>query len=173
MVREDPPAEPDIRFRELYDRHSRAVFLAALRVAGNPADAEDVLQTVFLRVFDRELMLAPEQAGAYLRRAAVNASIDLLRHKKIRPETATDGGREYLQDAGLRLAESEEDNFALKQRLRAAISRLSPENAELFTLCYIEGYSYDELADLLQIERGTVGSRLHRIRAALQQELSD
>ena len=173
MVREDPPAEPDLRFRELYDRHSRAVFLAALRVTGNPADAEDVLQTVFLRVFDRELMLAPEQSSAYLRRAAVNASIDLLRYKKIRPETATDGGKEYLQDTGLRVAESQEDNFALKQRLRAALARLSPENAELITLCYLEGYSYDELADLLQIERGTVGSRLHRIRAALKQELSD
>ena len=57
MVRENPPAEPSPGFRELYDRHSRAVFLAALRVTGNPADAEDVLQTVFLRVFDRQLEL--------------------------------------------------------------------------------------------------------------------
>ena len=173
MVREDPPAEPGLGFRELYDRHSRAVFLAALRVTGNAADAEDVLQTVFLRVFDRQLELDPERSSAYLRRAAVNASIDLLRHRKTRPETPTDGGREYLQDAGLRVAESGEDDFSLKQRLRAAITRLSPENAELFILCYLEGYSYDELADLLQVERGTVGSRLHRIRAALQEELSD
>jgi len=174
MVREEPPAAPELGFRDLYERYSHAVFVAALRVTGNPADAEDVLQTVFLRVFDGKLTLdATRSPGAYLRRAAVNASIDLLRRKKSRPETATDGGREYLQDAGLRLAESEEDSFSLKQRLRAALTRLSPENAELFILCYLEGYSYDELADLLQIERGTVGSRLHRIRAALQEELSD
>ena len=173
MVREGTPEKPELGFRELYDRHSRAVYLTALRVMGNPADAEDVLQTVFLRVFDGKRTLDPDSSRGYLRRAAVNASIDLLRKKKARPEIATDGGKEYLQDVGLRLAESEEDSYSLKQRLRAALTRLPPEKAELFTLCYLEGYSYDELAELLQMERSTIGSRLHRIRAALKEELSD
>jgi RNA polymerase sigma-70 factor (ECF subfamily) len=61
----------------------------------------------------------------------------------------------------------------LRERLREALARLPPENAELFVLCYLEGYSYDELADMLQMERGTVGSRLHRIRATLQKDLGD
>jgi RNA polymerase sigma-70 factor (ECF subfamily) len=174
MVIEEPPSEPTLGFRDLYDRYSRDVYLAALRVTGNPADAEDVLQTVFLRVFDGKLRLDAAWApGAYLRRAAVNASIDLLRKKKSRPETEIDERRHHTDDTGLRLARSEEGALLLKERLRAALTRLSPERAEMFVLCYVEGYSYDELADLLQVERGTVGSRLHRIRAVLQEELSD
>jgi len=174
MVTEEHTSEPTLGFRDLYDRHSRNVYLAALRVTGNPADAEDVLQTVFLRVFDGKLRLDAAWApGAYLRRAAVNASIDLLRKKKSRPETEIDESRHHTDDPGLRLARSEEGTLLLKERLRAALTRLSPERAELFVLCYVEGYSYDELADLLQVERGTVGSRLHRIRAVLQEELSD
>ena len=174
MVTEERPAKPVLGFRQLYDTHARDVFLAALRVTGNPADAEDVLQTVFLRVFNGKLLLdATWSPGAYLRRAAVNASIDLRRRKKSRPETEIDERSGHPERAGLRLAESEESTFVLKERLRAALARLSPENAELFVLCYLEGYSYDELADMLQIERGTVGSRLHRIRAALQKDLSD
>ena len=53
-----------------------------------------------------------------------------------------------------------------------AIAKLPPEDAQLIVLCYLEGYSYDELAEQFQVERGTVGSRLHRIRAVLQKHLS-
>ena len=116
---------------------------------------------------------ASRSPGAYLRRSAVNASIDLLRRKKSRPETEIDERVDHTGRAGLRLAESEESALLLKERLRAALARLSAEHAELFVLCYLEGYSYDELADMLQMERGTVGSRLHRIRAALQEDLND
>ena len=75
-------------FNELYERHYEAVFRAALRVTGNPADAEDVLQTVFLRVLARSEGLsrstddaAAERPSAYFRRAAVNAAVDLLRRE--------------------------------------------------------------------------------------------
>ena len=133
-----------------------------------------MLQTVFLRIFATELALdATRNPGAYLRRAAVNASIDLLRRKKSRPETEIDEGRAHAEHAGLRLAKSGDSTPLLKERLRAALARLSSDRAELFVLCYVEGYSYDELADMLNLERGTVGSRLHRIRAALKEDLSN
>jgi len=60
-------------FAELYERHYEAVFRAALRVTGRPADAEDVLQTVFLRVLARAGDVDVAQPTAYLRRAAVNS----------------------------------------------------------------------------------------------------
>ena len=174
FVTEEPDVKPTLGFRELYDAHSRDVYVAALRVTGNPADAEDVLQTVFLRVYDTKLTLDATRApGSYLRRAAVNAAIDVLRSRKSRPETKIDEQRAYPERGGLRVAPSAEKTLLDKERLRAALARLSPERAELFVLCYLEGYSYDELADMLNIERGTVGSRLHRIRAALQEDLSD
>ena len=76
-------------FAELYERHYEAVFRAALRVTGNPADAEDVLQTVFVRVLARggdvEDVALP---AAYFRRAAVNAAVDVLRRRELHAESA-------------------------------------------------------------------------------------
>jgi len=167
------PTARSTEFRELYDSHSESVYLTALRVTGNPADAEDVLQTVFLKLLDRDLSLDTAWApGAYLRRSAANAAIDVLRRKKSRRETDIDEGGETPRLLRAVTDEAREEKFAMQERLRAAMGSLSAENAELFVLCYIEGYSYDELAEMLQIERGTVGSRLNRIKAALQKELS-
>ena len=167
-----PPTQI-LAFRDLYEEHSESVYYTALRVTGNPSDAEDVLQTVFLRLLDRERALdGARSPGAYLRRAAANAAIDLLRRKKSRRESDIENigesrpGLHAVPD-GVR-----EETVLLKKRLRAALARLSPANAELFVLCHLEGYSYDELAELFDVERGTIGSRLHRIRAALKQELS-
>src|SRR5690349_22663605 len=78
-------------FAELYERHYEAVYRAALRVTGRPADAEDVLQTVFLRVIAlSEHDEAARRPAAYFRRAAVNAAVDLLRRRAVHAETAYD-----------------------------------------------------------------------------------
>src|SRR3954462_14480341 len=76
---------------ELYERHAEAVFRTALRVTGRAADAEDVLQTVFLRVLSqRDDDEAARRPAAYFRRAAVNAAVDLLRRRTVQGETAYD-----------------------------------------------------------------------------------
>ena len=79
---------PRAGFAGLYQRHYGAVFRAALRVTGNPADAEDVLQTVFLRVLARGADDA--LPAAYFRRAAVNAAVDVLRRRNLHAESAYD-----------------------------------------------------------------------------------
>jgi len=166
-----PTKTPD--FRTLYEEHSESVYYTALRVTGNSADAEDVLQTVFTKLLDGGPALdAAWSPGAYLRRAAANAAIDLLRRRKTRRESDVGDVREPELDYIGSREEAHDDSVALKKRLRDALARLPAENAELFVLCYLEGYSYDELAEMLRIERGTVGSRLHRIKAALQKDLS-
>ena len=150
---------------ELYQEHSATVFKTALRVTGNAADAEDVLQTVFLRILDHQLVLNPVLSPEhYLRRAATNASIDLLRRKAARPETEFEDRLRY---------DSKENTLLLKERLRRALAKQPPENAELFVMCYLEGYSYAELAEQYQLEPGTVASRLHRIRAAIKKDLGE
>ncbi len=155
---------PSPRFQDLYQRYSETVYRTALRVTGNPADAEDVLQTVFLRVFDSQLTLDPLWSPErYLRRAATNASIDVIRRR------ASQDATELQDDRGHGARES---TVLLQEQLRRALAKLPPESAEMFVLCYLEGYSYDELADQFQMERGTVASRLHRARAALQKDLS-
>ena len=152
-------------FHDLYKQYSVAVFRTALRVTGNAADAEDVLQNVFLRILDHRL--APDPGGSpehYLRRAATNASIDLLRRKSTQSESVLEERRDYG---------SKESTVLLKERIRRALAKLPEDQAELFVLRHLEGYSYDELAEHLQVERGTIASRLHRIRAVLQKDLSE
>jgi RNA polymerase sigma-70 factor (ECF subfamily) len=150
-------------FAELYERHYEAVFRAALRVTGNPADAEDVLQTVFLRVLARgeevEELATP---AAYFRRAAVNAAVDVLRRRELRADSVYDDSAPHA---------AVQSPLLLKERLRRAIGALETEDASLFLLRHVEGLSNEELAGLFQIERNNVAVRLHRIRVRLQAEM--
>jgi RNA polymerase sigma-70 factor (ECF subfamily) len=147
----------------LYERHYEAVFRAAFRVTGSAADAEDVLQTVFLRVLSQS---AHEETGrrpkAYFRRAAVNAAVDLLRRRGVRAETDYD---DHAPHAAV------EPAWLLKEQLRRAIATLDRDDAALFLLRYVEGLSNQELADEFQLEKNNVAVRLHRIRLRLQAEM--
>jgi RNA polymerase sigma-70 factor (ECF subfamily) len=150
-------------FAELYERHYEAVFRAALRVTGSPADAEDVLQTVFLRVLSRSE--DDEAAGlpaGYFRRAAVNAAVDLLRRRAVHAESAYD---DRAPHAAVR------PPSLLKEQLRRAIASLDRDDATLFLLRHVEGLSNDELAAMFQLEKNNVAVRLHRIRLRLQREM--
>ena len=150
-------------FAELYQNHYEAVFRAALRVTGNPADAEDVLQTVFLRALAQgkgadELALP----AAYFRRAAVNAAVDVLRRREIHAESGYD---ERASPIAVR------PRVLLKEQLRRAIATLDSDDASLFLLRHVEGLSIEELAGTFQIDKNNVSVRLHRIRQRLQAEM--
>ena len=148
-------------FQELYQQQSETVYRTALRITGNPADAEDVLQTVFLRILiQQERCELSSASAAYFRRAATNASIDVLRRRMAHAETP-------LDDIPSQAAR--ESSPLLKLRLRQAIGQLDTEDAELFLLKYVEGLSVAELAEQFGIGMGTVGSRLFRIREILKQ----
>jgi RNA polymerase sigma-70 factor (ECF subfamily) len=147
---------------ELYERHYETVFRAALRVTGNPADAEDVLQTVFVRVLARggdiqDVALPP----AYFRRAAVNAAVDVLRRRELRAESPPD-------DQALHAVQPP---LLLKEQLRRAIAALDCDDASLFLLRHVEGLSIEELAGMFELEKNNVTVRLHRIRQRLQAEM--
>jgi RNA polymerase sigma-70 factor (ECF subfamily) len=149
-------------FAELYERHYEAVFRAALRVTGNPADAEDVLQTVFVRVLSRAGDVEDvAQPAAYFRRAAVHAAVDVLRRRELHAESAVD-------EAALHAVQPP---LLLKEQLRRAIAALDSEDASLFLLRHVEGLSIDELAGMFEMEKNNVSVRLHRIRQRLQAEM--
>ena len=148
-------------FAELYERHYEAVFRAALRVTGNPADAEDVLQTVFVRALSRG-GADVAQPAAYFRRAAVNAAVDVLRRRELRADSVYDDSAPHA---------AVQSPVLLKERLRRAIAALDPEDASLFLLRHVEGLSNEELAGMFEIEKNNVAVRLHRIRQRLQAEM--
>jgi RNA polymerase sigma-70 factor (ECF subfamily) len=153
-------------FARLYERHYETVFRAALRVTGNPADAEDVLQTVFLRVLAR----GGDEAlpAAYFRRAAVNAAVDVLRRREFRAESLYEDGAPHL--AGGRSI-AVQPPLLLKEQLRRAIAVLDSDDASLFLLRHVEGLSIEELAGIFEMEKNNVAVRLHRIRRRLQVEM--
>lgn len=154
---------PSATFTELYQRYSDAVYYTALRVTGNPADAEDVLQTVFLRIFNQRNRLDPALTPErYFRRAATNAAVDILRRRTTRPEDQLD---ESLPHA------SHEGPALLKEQLRRAIARLEQSDAVMFLLRYVEGLSNGEVGELFGLEKTNVAVRLHRIRQTLQAEM--
>ena len=150
-------------FAALYERHYEAVFRAALRVTGSRADAEDVLQTVFLRVLSRsEDDEAANRPAAYFRRAAVNAAVDVLRRRAAHAETAYDDQAPHA---------AVERPMLLKEQLRRAVATLDTEDATLFLLRHVEGLSNEELAGEFQLEKNNIAVRLHRIRRRLQTEM--
>ena len=158
-------------FAELYERHYEAVFRTALRVTGNAADAEDVLQTVFLRALARRdevdgalpaLAAGSALTGAYFRRAAVNAAVDVLRRRQIRAASVYDDQAPHA---------AVEPHVLLKEQLRRAIAALDTDDATLFLLRHVEGLTNEELAEMFDIEKGNVAVRLHRIRQRLQAEM--
>ena len=150
-------------FAGLYERHYETVFRAALRVTGNPADAEDVLQTVFMRVLARREEVGDvAQPAAYFKRAAVNAAVDVLRRRDLHAESAYDDSAPLV---------AVQAPLLLKEQLRRAIAALESDDASLFLLRHIEGLSLEELAGMFKIEKNNVAVRLHRIRRRLQAEM--
>ena len=147
-----------------FEAHHALVFRTAYRITGNAADAEDVLQTIFLRLLGRPEGDPLENEESYLRRAAVNASLDLIRARREDHAADSDdlpsGGR--APDAG-----------ELRRALRRALGRLNPRSAEIFSLRFLEGFSNQEIARLLGISRVLVAVIVHRARRQLQHELRD
>jgi len=159
-------AIPDLldELEGLFQAHYRSVLGIAYRITGNAADAEDVLQTVFLRLAGRD-RAAPrlENSEGYLRRAAINASLDVLRARRAE-------GSVPLDDSQPGSGKPEPSD--LRDFLRRALAKLSPEAAEIFTLRFFEGHSNREISRLLGMSQVGVAVTLHRARRRLQKEIS-
>ncbi len=168
-----PGTAPPPMLEELFQTHHEKVFRAAYRVTGNASDAEDVLQTVFVRLLRREDAIdLSRSAGSYLHRAAVNAAVDLLRRRIRAGAVELDSVGDSLEDPGQPGPERRERGRELGQDLRRSLAALSPESAEIFTLRYFEGYGNKEIARLLGKSQTAVAVTLHRVRGRLQKELA-
>ena len=155
------PNTVDLMYRE----HHAMVFRTAYRITGNAQDAEDVLQTVFLRMVRREESAeAIELPENYLRRAATHAALDLVRAR--RTPAAVDMAR-LPASAGV----SRPDQGDLRDLLRQAVGELPERAAEIFTLRFFDGLSNPEIARALGVSPITVAVSLHRSRRILQKKL--
>jgi RNA polymerase sigma-70 factor (ECF subfamily) len=175
------PAGSLAGLESFWNDHSETIFRAAYRVTGSSADAEDVLQTVFLRLArraderDGDVDLDERQAGGYLHRSAVNAALDIVRSRQragwVPLEPATLSATEVHASTALD-PERDQANRELRANLRLAMARLSPRAAEIFALRYFEDLPNREIAKLLGVSQGLIAVLLHRTRARLRKELA-
>ena len=138
------------------------MFRTAYRLTGNAADAEDVLQTVFLRLLRRTQADVVDNEESYLRRAAINASLDVIRARQSNPT---------LELVDVPSNRSDTEATDLRQALARAISTLPQRSAEIFTLRFIEGLSNPEIARMLGISQVLVAVTVFRTRQQLRKEL--
>ena len=148
-------------FAALYHRHASAAFSAAYRLLGNAADAEDVVQELFLVLPKTLAGYEPGRGalGAWLRRVAVRLALMRMRTVRRRRET----------DAGSVATLLARDDSALERlSIEAALARLSEEQRTVFLLKEVEGYEHREIAALLDISVANSEVRLFRARQALR-----
>ena len=159
----------DSEIEQLYRDHHEMVLRTAYRITRDLGDAEDVLHGLFVRLMQREMPLGDDvNPGPYLHRAAVNAALDVLRRRKqLVPLDAVPPSGEAREESQSGLVSRAE----LAERLRAALTRLTPQAAEIFVLRHVEGYSNREIGRLLGISWGSVAVAVHRARRRLQDEL--
>ncbi|HEX4823689.1 MAG TPA: sigma-70 family RNA polymerase sigma factor [Candidatus Polarisedimenticolaceae bacterium] len=154
----------------LFEAHHERVYRVARRITGRAEDAEDVLQTVFLRIVRREdAPIRADEAASYFHRAATNASLDLIRRRRAARSESIDDADRFSDAAPSPEAQSRGDE--LQAKVREALAALSPRAAEIFVLRYFDGYGNREIARMLRTSWSTVAVTLHRTRAKLQKEL--
>ena len=164
----------DAQLEELFRVHGRDVFKTAFRVTGSESDAEDVVQTVFLRLLANRHAgrVRRDEAGAYLRRAATNAALDALRRRRTRAAVPLDDAPPDTLADSAPSAERQAGGAGLRRALRDGLARLNPRAAEAFVMRHLEGLTNGEVAEVLGTSAPVVAVTLHRARRSLQKHLT-
>jgi RNA polymerase sigma-70 factor (ECF subfamily) len=163
-------------FGVLVERYQRRVVGVALAISRNQDDAFELAQETFVRAFENLSRFESRSSfSTWLYRIAANLAIDFRRregrHYVLRGEEAEGELR--------RLPSAEGDSYGalrrseLSGRIRQALEQLTPEHRAVILLREVEGLSYDEISDTLNVPRGTVMSRLHYARSRLRAILQD
>ena len=148
-----------------------AVFRAAYRVTGNASDAEDALQTVFLRLLKRDAAAdAVENMPSFLRRAAVNAALDIVRSRQGIRNIPLDELEPVLAEPAHRRPDRLQASSEIRDWLRGALARLNPRIAQMFALRFFEGKDNPEIARLFNTTPGSVEVTISRTRDRLEKE---
>jgi RNA polymerase sigma-70 factor, ECF subfamily len=161
---------------ELYDRHCRLLFTLALRILRDRGEAEDVLQEVFLRVWDRAESYNPAlgSPAAWLVRIARNRAIDRFRAKAARADVNAPQLEASPAIPDGQLEASPEQHVAAletREQVQKALAALPAEQRLLIETAFFEGYTQSELAERFDLPLGTVKTRIRTGMQALRRAL--
>jgi RNA polymerase sigma-70 factor (ECF subfamily) len=171
-------------FRELVRRYERPVFSLLYRMVRDRALAEDLAQETFIKVLNGIKSYKPDfKFSSWIFKIANNAAIDHIRRKSL-DTLSLDGAPdaetpEAMRATAIQLAGKDETplqevvNRELGSAIERAIGRLRPEYRACILLRHVEGYSYEEIAETLDLPLGTVKTYIHRARNELRGYLED
>ena len=154
-------------WESLVREHGPLIYVTAKRILGHAADAEDVSQEVLIEAHRLGQSRQVRSWPGLLRRLTTCRAIDRLRQRKAHAPLAG-----TLRDAA---AGPEEAAMAreLTERLRQALTQLPPREAEVFCLRYFDDLSYEQIAELLDVQVGAVAAALHKARGRLEGLLTE
>ena len=170
-------AAPDVEsvalpsWDEIVRAHSARVYRLAYRLTGNQHDAEDLTQEVFVRVFRSLSSYTPGTFEGWLYRITTNLFLDGARRKqRIRFDGLPEDAHDRLPARTTGPAE-QVDSDVFDHDVHSALAALPEDFRAAVVLCDIEGMTYEEIAEVLDVKLGTVRSRIHRGRTMLRKHL--
>ncbi|KAF1086034.1 ECF RNA polymerase sigma factor SigW [Sporotomaculum syntrophicum] len=165
-------------FEQLVILYQDKIYMLCYQLSGNYADAQDLAQNVFIKAY-RALPGFRNEAdfGTWLHRIAVNLSINERRKRKPdvyldNPVQTAEGEMPRLVASDVEDPEIAYENKEFRNMVRNALQELSPEHRTVLVLREMQGYSYDEIATMLDCSLGTVKSRINRGRQSLKEKIT-
>lgn len=159
-------------WEEIARDHGRFLYTVAYRLTGNHEDAQDLVQDVLIRVERGLATYRPGSLEGWLSRITTNAFLDRVRARKRRPLDALPDDPERVLPTSA-AADEALANARLPDDVQAALLGLPEDYRAAVVLCDVVGFSYQEIADALDLPVGTVRSRIHRGRGRLREVLVD
>ena len=164
------PSDRVPTWEEVARSHGRFIYTVAYRLSGNHDDAQDLVQDVLLRVRRGLATYEPGSMEGWLSRITTNAFLDLVRSRKRRPTDPLPEDPDWVLPSAPNAAEAL-DAANLPDPMQDALRALPDEYRAAVVLCDVLGYSYQEIAQWLEVPVGTVRSRIHRGRGQLREAL--
>jgi RNA polymerase sigma-70 factor (ECF subfamily) len=151
---------------DLYDRYSTVLYSVALRILNNQAEAEDVLQEIFVQIWDKASLYDPSRGKplTWMMSMTRNKSIDRLRSLQRRYRLHDEAEQESkIQESSVR-ADAADGVYAAEnsRAIRNAVMQLSPEQRQAIEMAYFSGLTQSEIAEKLEEPLGTIKARIRR-----------
>ncbi len=162
VVKAERRTGAELSFERLYEMYRGRVFSTAYRMLSNRADAEDVTQDVFVKVFKKLKSFRGDSAvSTWIYRIAVNTCLDFRRRRKLRQAVSLDDCTKVGSTP-----------LSVTRLIESALPRMAEGYRQVFVLYDIQGMKHEEIGKILGITEGASKSQLHRARAFLRRELS-
>lgn len=157
-------------FHQLYDRYSDKLIFNLIRLVKNDVLVEEIVQETFLTLWEKRETLDPEKSlGGFLFRISANKAQNIFKRSVYDHKM-----REYLYpilDAGYEQIETQLFRKENEKLLHELLDKLPPKQREVYTLCKLEGLTYQQASKRLNISESTINSHILRANIALKREL--